>query len=63
MQDLGLSEIEDLRKRLGCREGLLIDFDYATSLAGKPTSSEGTNSEEKKREDPLKAVSGTRTVS
>ena len=32
MNDLGLSEIEDLRNSLGCREGLLIDFDYASSL-------------------------------
>lgn len=32
MAQLGLSEIDVLRKKLGCREGLLIDFDYASSL-------------------------------
>lgn len=32
MEKLGLSEIEDLRNELNCREGLLIDFDYADSL-------------------------------
>ena len=31
IEDLGLSEIEMLRKELNCREGLLIDFDYATA--------------------------------
>jgi serine/threonine protein kinase len=29
---LGLSEIDKLRKQLGCREGLLIDFDYVSPL-------------------------------
>jgi serine/threonine protein kinase len=32
MDELGLSEIESLRNSLNCREGLLIDFDYASSL-------------------------------
>ena len=32
MNELGLSDIESLREKLGCREGLLIDFDYASSL-------------------------------
>ena len=32
MRELGLSEIESLRRDLGCREGLLIDFDYASLL-------------------------------
>jgi serine/threonine protein kinase len=32
MDKLGLSEIESLRNSLNCREGLLIDFDYASSL-------------------------------
>jgi serine/threonine protein kinase len=32
MRKLGLSEIDSLRRDLGCREGLLIDFDYASLL-------------------------------
>ena len=32
MYELGLSEIESLWDSLNCREGLLIDFDYASSL-------------------------------
>ena len=32
MKQLGLSKIEVLRKQLKCREGLLIDFDYAAEL-------------------------------
>jgi hypothetical protein len=32
MNELDLSDIETLRKELGCREGLLIDFDYASFL-------------------------------
>ena len=32
MDQLGLSDIEFLRNSLNCREGLLIDFDYASSL-------------------------------
>jgi serine/threonine protein kinase len=32
MDQLGLSNIESLRNSLNCREGLLIDFDYASSL-------------------------------
>jgi serine/threonine protein kinase len=32
MDQLGLSDIESLRNSLNCREGLLIDFDYASSL-------------------------------
>jgi len=35
MEQLGLLEIETLRKELNCREGLLIDFDYAAEL-GQP---------------------------
>jgi hypothetical protein len=33
MDHLGLSKIESLRNELKCREGLLIDFDYATALS------------------------------
>jgi serine/threonine protein kinase len=32
MSQLGLSQIESLRESMGCREGLLIDFDYASFL-------------------------------
>ena len=35
MTELGLSDIETLRRKLGCREGLLIDFDYASFLDSK----------------------------
>ena len=31
---LGLSNIAKLHQELRCREGLLIDFDYAASLSG-----------------------------
>jgi len=30
---LGLQDVDQLRQELKCREGLLIDFDYATVLA------------------------------
>lgn len=65
MQELGLSEIEEIRKRLNCREGLLIDFDYGAALNGQQTASEGTHREEKQRgvSDNLRPVSGSRTVS
>lgn len=39
MDGHGLSDIEKLRKRLNCREGLLIDFDYAASLAEEKSAS------------------------
>jgi serine/threonine protein kinase len=59
MDKLGLSEIEKLRTRLNCREGLLIDFDYAAVLV-----EESNASEEKKSEvGDLKPGSGSRTVS
>ena len=32
MNELSLSDIESLQEKLGCHEGLLIDFDYASSL-------------------------------
>ena len=32
MNELSLSDIKSLREKLGCCEGLLIDFDYASSL-------------------------------
>ena len=48
MHGLGLDEIEELRQRLDCREGLLIDFDYGATLSGeKPASNKETSSGEK----------------
>ena len=32
MNELGLSDIESLQEKLGCHEGLLIDFDYVSLL-------------------------------
>ena len=32
MNELGLSDIESLQEKLGCCEGLLIDFDYTSLL-------------------------------
>ena len=67
MQELGLSEIETLREELGCREGLLIDYDYGGLIfepemhAEPATQSKGKN---KVQEEPegIKC-SGHRTVS
>jgi serine/threonine protein kinase len=48
MHGLGLDKIEELRQRLDCREGLLIDFDYGATLSGeKPASNKETSSGEK----------------
>jgi serine/threonine protein kinase len=47
MHEFGLSEIDELRKQLNCREGLLIDFDYGATLAA---SGEKTASDEKEEE-------------
>jgi serine/threonine protein kinase len=60
MQKLGLPEIEILREKLKCREGLLIDFDYATNLeetahgsvtttVEEPDGNEDTGNEEESR--------------
>jgi serine/threonine protein kinase len=38
MDELGLSQIEEFRVKLNCREGLLIDFDYASLLDPKKTT-------------------------
>ena len=62
-----LSEIEELWKRLKCREGLLIDFDYGAALAREKTAS---NEEETRNEEEGSQASdsnffkpsGTRTV-
>ena len=32
INELGLSDIESLQEKLGCHEGLLIDFDYVSLL-------------------------------
>ena len=55
IEDLGLSEIEKLREELNCREGLLIDFDYAT------TTPDATNQVERDSED-CEGGSGERVV-
>lgn len=38
VKELGLSEIDEIRRELNCREGLLIDFDYAAVIDVKKTS-------------------------
>ena len=71
MQHLGLSEIEELRKRLNCRERLLIDFDYGAALAREQTASdEGKKNREGKQKEGSQISdsvrpkpSGARTVS
>jgi serine/threonine protein kinase len=45
MNELGLSEIEELRTRYQCREGLLIDFDYAAPLNPSQVSASDVVSE------------------
>ena len=52
MKDFGLSDIEVLRKEIKSREGLLIDYDYATVLADMEAAM-----------DTQKNPSGGRTVS
>jgi len=58
MERLGLSEIETLQKELNCREGLLIDFDYAAEL-GQPqeemTSCPGDQEQEGEKVEDKKA--------
>jgi hypothetical protein len=67
---LNLSEIELLRKDLKCREGLLIDYDYAAGLfasqKGQDKEGEGDENEaDAVTDDPsaVANVSGDRTVS
>lgn len=71
MQEHGLSEIEELRKRLNCREGLLIDFDYGAALVGEEIALGEANEGETQGEgespqapdaNVLKLASGRRTV-
>ena len=40
MEKLGLSDIEQLQKKLNCREGLLIDFDYGALISDETTQVE-----------------------
>jgi hypothetical protein len=40
MEKMGLSEIEKLRVELGCREGLLIDYDYGGLISEPETNAE-----------------------
>jgi len=58
MGKLGLSKIEELRRKLDCREGLLIDFDYGESLDKKQSNS-GENQDSTSGLDHK--PSGTRT--
>ena len=70
MKDFDLSGIEDLRKQFKCREGLLIDYDYATDLGeGESGDIEGLgdiegSQDDKQGEDSLlnQNPSGGRTV-
>jgi serine/threonine protein kinase len=77
LKDFDLSDIEDLRKEMKCREGLLIDYDYAIDLAdsevlGKEATDVEGDSEHLEKDtqnqvnnqDPeQRAASGGRTVS
>jgi len=76
MKDFDLSSIEDLRKQMKCREGLLIDYDYANDLADLEGASkeetvvegeyedQGKDAQsEKSNLDPEQKPSGGRTVS
>lgn len=70
MRELGLLEIEDLRKQLNCREGLLIDFDYGASLIEEQVvmnsgemQTEAALDKEKGVSHNFKPASGSRTVS
>jgi serine/threonine protein kinase len=53
---LGLSEIDELRKELGCREGLLIDFDYASTLVELIMQLKSETSQEGSRAGPAQDV-------
>jgi hypothetical protein len=72
VQQLGLTEINEQRKRLNCREGLLIDYDYGATLTREQTASdeEGRDGGEKQGEESQDhddsggpKPSGARTVS
>lgn len=75
MEDFGLSSIEDLRKKMKCREGLLIDYDYAIDMADLEEASKeetvvegeyedlGKDAQSQKSNlDPEQKPSGGRTV-
>jgi hypothetical protein len=75
IKEFGLSEIEELRRLTRCREGLLIDYDYATFLADVGSANEETTVEGESEDlgkdkpsqgnnlDPRQNPSGGRTVS
>jgi hypothetical protein len=46
VKQFDLFNIEDLRKQIRCREGLLIDYDYATNLINSEEASKETTVEE-----------------
>ena len=62
MKELGLSEIEELRKQLGCREGLLIDYDYGLPQIPQNLAKEATESQNEELLEIPPKCSG-RTVS
>jgi hypothetical protein len=67
IQTFGLSEIEDLRTKMTGREGLLIDYDYATILALEEESEgkediEGSQDEKTEEQAHPAQPSGGRTV-
>ena len=51
IKDFDLSSIEDLRKEIKCREGLLIDYDYASVVADSEGASKETTVVEGESED------------
>lgn len=79
MNKLGLSQIQELREELKCREGLLIDYDYGaplemdTNASADPAQLPGEVATEEKTENQKgkgsitnhtpPKVSGSRTVS
>jgi serine/threonine protein kinase len=76
MKYFDLSNIEDLRKEMKCREGLLIDYDYAAVLGdedgacnessaakGESEDFRESNQSQGNNLDPEQKPSGGRTVS
>lgn len=62
MQELGLSDIELLREELGCREGLLIDYDYGGLIFEPEMHAELATQGVDQQKEEVKC-SGHRTVS
>src|SRR5277367_249707 len=46
IQQLGLADIEKQRRQLQCREGLLVDFDYAAELTTEIQTTEQDDDED-----------------